>query len=238
MSFSASYATVNLQNINVNPNIRRFPDATGSIQIARLGASFIGEHRYTVSDGKRQDNAIDPTHGTLTTTNFQVSNKHWGSEVNFISAFNQTSHYTPVRGGVIATSARIGWKHPYGGDKELPISERYFAGGSTTLRGFKLDDAGPAGGGQLLTIGNIEYRAPLNFVPIKNFGGALFYDTGNVFERPTDFALSQFTHTIGAGIRYKPPLLGSPIRVDVGFNLRAKSTDRKYRVFFTLGHAF
>jgi outer membrane translocation and assembly module TamA len=127
-------------------------------------------------------------------------------------------------------------KQPYGGEKELPISERFFAGGSTTLRGFKFDDAGPSGGGQLLTIANLEYRAPFNFFPIKNFGGALFYDTGNVFERPSDFALAQFTHTAGAGLRYKTPL--GPIRVDVGFNLRAKSTDRKYCVFFTLGHAF
>lgn len=227
LSFLASYQTVNLQDIKVNPNARRFPDATGVIQIARLGTSFIGD---------RRDNIIDPSHGIFTTTNFQVANKHYGSEVNFISLFNQTSYYRPLHGGVIATSFTFGLNQPYGGDKELPISERYFAGGSTTLRGFKLDAAGPPGGGQLKTIGNLEYRFPLNFLPVRNFYGAVFYDTGNVFERPSDFALNRFTHTAGTGLRYKTPL--GPIRVDVGFNLRAKENDKKYRVFFTLEHAF
>src|SRR5205085_4792815 len=99
------------------------------------------------------------------------------------------SYYVPVKGKVIATSVRVGWKHPYAGDVDLPISERYFAGGSSTLRGFKLDDAGPQAGGQFLAIGNLEYRFPLRFFPIRNFFGAVFYDTGNVFETPADFSL-------------------------------------------------
>jgi len=227
LSFSASYETVNLQDIKVNPNIRRFPDTPGLIQIARLGSTYIEDRRDSVSD---------PTHGTFLTTSLEIANKKLGSEVNFGSLFTQGSYFTPVRGGVIASSVRLGWKHPYGGDVELPISERFFTGGSTTLRGFKFDDAGPQGGGQLLTIGNIEYRVPLPFLPIKGLGTALFYDTGNVFERPSDFELAQFTHSAGTGLRYKTPI--GPVRVDVGFNLRAKTTERRYRVFFTLGHAF
>jgi len=64
----------------------------------------------------------------------------------------------------------------------------------------------------------------------------VFYDTGNVFVQPSKFKLALFTHTIGTGLRYKTPL--GPIRVDMGFNLRAKSNEQKYHVFFTLGHAF
>lgn len=227
VSLLASYQTVNLKDIKVNPNVRHFPDATGVVKIARLGGSFLGEHR---------DNVIDPTRGTLTTASLQVANKAWGSQVNFTSVFVQTSYYKRVPGGVLATSVRAGWKNPFGGDKELPISERFFAGGSTTLRGFKLDDAGPPGGGQLLSIANVEYRKPLNFLPISHVAGAVFYDTGNVFERPSDFSLTKFTHTVGTGLRYNTPL--GPLRLDVGFNLRSKTTERRYRVFFTLGHAF
>jgi outer membrane translocation and assembly module TamA len=92
----------------------------------------------------------------------------------------------------------------------------------------------------------VEYRAPLKFLPtgLGDFGGALFYDTGTVFERSADFSLSRFTHSAGAGLRYQTPL--GPVRFDVGFNLRPKDivengvTVREERVqfFFTLGHTF
>jgi outer membrane protein insertion porin family len=226
-SLSASYETVNLQDIKSNANIRRFPDTAGLIQIARIGSALIDDHR---------DNVIDPTKGTFVTNSLEVANKSFGSEVNFISLFSQGSFFKPLPGGVVAASARLGWKQPYGGDVELPISERFFAGGSTTLRGFKLDEAGPPGGGQLLTIANLEYRMPLKFLPVKDLNGGVFYDTGNVFERPSDFGLAEFTHSAGGGLRYKSPL--GIIRVDLGFNLRPKPLERRYSAFFTLGHAF
>jgi outer membrane protein insertion porin family len=227
LSLLASYETVNLLGPQV---VLKTP---GLIQIARLGSSLITD---------RRDNIRDPTRGNFITSSIEVADKHWGSEVNFVSLFNQSSYYTPVRGGVLATSARVGWKPPYGGDTELPISERFFAGGSTTLRGFKQNEAGPYAGGQLMTIGNVEYRFPVKFIPIRSLRGGVFYDTGNVFERPSDFSLSDFTHSAGAGLRYITPI--GPIRLDVGFNLNPqqnappKPPDRKFAVLFTLGHAF
>jgi outer membrane protein assembly complex protein YaeT len=239
LSLLSSYETVNLEAPSNTPNTEGLK---GLIQIARLGSSVITDRRDSISN---------PTRGNLVTTSLEVADKHWGSEVNFVSFFNQTSYYTPVRGGVIATSARIGWKQPYGGDTELPISERFFGGGSTSLRGFYLYEAGPPAGGQLMTIGNVEYRVPVNFRALRNLQGAVFYDTGNVFEHYSDFALSEFTHSVGVGLRYITPI--GPIRFDIGFNLRpnpaiqdfstfppttVKPADRKYAPFFTLGHAF
>jgi len=227
LSLLASYETVNLEGPSI---VLR---TEGLIQIARLGSSLITD---------RRDSVRDPTRGDFITTSLEVADKHWGSEVNFLSVFNQSSYYTSVRGGVIATSGRVGWKQPYGGDTELPISERFFAGGSTTLRGFKQNEAGPLGGGQLMTIGNIEYRVPLKFSRLNNLRGAVFYDTGNVFERPSDFTVAEFTHSAGAGLRYITPI--GPIRLDVGFNLNPKHNptrvepDRRFAVLFTLGHAF
>jgi outer membrane protein assembly factor BamA len=122
----------------------------------------------------------------------------------------------------------------------LPPTERYFAGGSTTLRGFDLDEARP-NGGQIIAIGNFEYRVPLRTLPIDGIGAALFYDTGNVFPTASDFSLKDFTHTAGFGLRYQTPI--GPIRIDFGFNLKPRinqdgNREERVQVFFTLGNPF
>jgi outer membrane protein insertion porin family len=229
---SASYETINLQDIRVNPHAEEFPDLIGVIQIARIGASYIRD---------RRDDPIDPKKGTYNTTTFQVAGTALGSEVNFVKLLNQSSYYRPLNKAVFASSLRIGWNEPYGKTNELPITERYFAGGSTTLRGLSLDEAGPEGGGDAMVIANFEYRFPFEAKRIKNLGAAFFYDTGNVFSRISDVRIQDFTHTVGTGLRYKTPV--GPVRLDFGLNLHpeldsAGDMEKRFRVFFTLGHAF
>jgi outer membrane protein assembly factor BamA len=229
---TASYQTVNLRDVRDNRQAIKVPEETGVIQIGRAGVSFIGD---------RRNDPINPTNGSYNTTTFQVATQALASEVNFTSLFNQTSFYTPAGIGVLASSARFGWNYPYGGTVRVPISERFFAGGSTTLRGFDLDEAGIQTGGNALVIGNLEYRIPLTRLPIQGFGTALFYDTGSNFQSLSDVRLKDFTHSAGFGFRYQTPL--GPVRLDVGFNLNPKlqpngTREERVQVFFTLGQAF
>ena len=101
LSLLASYETVNLQGPLV------VIKTEGLIQIARLGSSLITDRRV---DENGVASIRDPNRGSFITTSVEVADKHWGSEVNFVSLFNQSSYYTPLRGGVLATSARVGWK--------------------------------------------------------------------------------------------------------------------------------
>jgi len=232
---TASYQTVNLKDIRSNFG-RRFPDLEGIIQIARVGASYVTDTR---------DDPLDPKRGVFTTSTFQIASKGLGSEVDFLSLFNQSTYQRKYGVGIVALSNRIGWKVPYGDTVDLPISERYFAGGSTTLRGFDVDEAGPPGGGQLLTIENVEYRVPIKTFSFGTLGGAAFYDTRNVFERPSDFSFADYTHSAGLGLRFLTPL--GPVRFDVGFNFNPKirpnefgvpERQKRTQLFFTLGQAF
>jgi outer membrane protein assembly complex protein YaeT len=229
---TAGYQTVNLQDIRVNPLADVLPAERGIIQIARVGASYVED---------RRDDPINPKTGTYNTTTFQIASRGLGSEINFTSLYNQYNVYTPIgSAAVLATSVRFGWNHPFGRTTAtgLPPTERYFAGGSTTLRGFGYDEAQPSGG-NVMTLGNVEYRFPLRAFPIKNVRGAFFYDTGNVFPTLAAISLGNFTHTVGFGFRYVTPL--GPVRLDFGFNLKPDingQTNKVVHVFFTLGNPF
>ncbi len=113
----------------------------------------------------------------------------------------------------------------------MPISERFFACGATTLRGFRFEAAGPQDileppnaqelptlfliGGNALAVFNFELRYPLTrrLVP--------FYDLGNVFRRVGDFSFGGMTNTIGLGLRFNTPL--GPVGVDYGYLLDPSS---------------
>jgi outer membrane translocation and assembly module TamA len=66
-------------------------------------------------------------------------------------------------------------------------------------------------------------------------GGAVFYDTGNVFGRLEDVDL-HFTHTLGVGLRYDSVI--GLIRADLAFPLNKPPGERSYRLLFGLGQAF
>jgi outer membrane translocation and assembly module TamA len=245
---SSSYQTVNIGQSGVNPHDIDDPSQTGPCgicQIGRIGSSFILD---------RRNDPVNPKTGWFNTTTFAVANAIFGSELDFTSLFNQSSFYFPARSGVFATSFRFGWNYPYGRTaqfapgqtQQLPPTERYFAGGSTTLRGFGFDQATPRSdptleGGNVMTIGNLEYRAPLRFFPIEGMDGAVFYDTGSVFRGLSDIRFSDFTHSAGFGLRYQTPV--GPARLDFGFNLRPGirpdgTSEPRMKVFFTLGNPF
>jgi outer membrane translocation and assembly module TamA len=129
--------------------------------------------------------------------------------------------------------------------EDLPASERFFAGGDTTIRGFALDTAGapntisstgfPRGGNALLLM-NGELRFPV----WKDFGAVLFVDGGNVFDRTTELDLGELRGSSGFGLRYGSPI--GPIRFDVGFKMDRRTiagTLESGRGFhFSIGQAF
>jgi len=84
---------------------------------------------------------------------------------------------------------------------DLPASQRFFAGGDRSVRGFSLnelaprDEAGDSIGGKHLATGTIELVRDLP----RNFGVAAFYDIGNAFD---DFKDPQFEYSVGLGVRY------------------------------------
>jgi outer membrane translocation and assembly module TamA len=130
--------------------------------------------------------------------------------------------------------------------RDLPASERFFAGGDTTVRGFALDSLGtpetldPQGfaqGGNGLAVFNLEARAPY----WKNLQFVVFTDAGNVFKLASDIRLTELRFTSGVGFRYRSPI--GPLRVDWGFKLSTQlvstgGRERSNVLHISLGQAF
>ncbi|HYK90987.1 MAG TPA: outer membrane protein assembly factor BamA [Acidobacteriota bacterium] len=223
-----TFNNVRLSNLSVSPSELGREDTPRNL--STFSAIYINDTR---------DSYLDPEKGFFTSTDLSVTTKLLGSN-DYLSLFTQNSYYRRLPASLLfAGSLRIGAKHPFGGDTTIPISERFFAGGGSSLRGFDTDFAGPLDpvakppvpvGGNSLIIANLEVRVPL-FSAVRI---ASFYDSGNVFRNVSDTTLRGFSHTIGIGIRVKTPF--GPLRADYGYNLNL-SSDLRARGL-TPGHFF
>jgi outer membrane protein insertion porin family len=130
--------------------------------------------------------------------------------------------------------------------RDLPASERFFAGGDTTVRGFALDRLGtdetldpqgfPQGGNGMLIL-NLETRAPY----WKSMQFVWFLDAGNVYKYASDIRLDEMRVSSGVGVRYRSPI--GPLRVDWGWKLSTRleltgGRERSNIWHISLGQAF
>ena len=206
-----------------------------------------------------RDNPLDEHKGMLDIIELDLNTTKLGSSVDFAKMNLQAAYYKQgFHNIVFANSIRIGLAQPFASSR-VPLSEAFFTGGGSTLRGFPLDGAGPqrkvqicndgsttcdtskvtvinvpSGGNELLLI-NSEARIPLTIR--KGLGLAVFYDGGNVFPSVGfhDFT-SLYSNNVGLGLRYATPV--GPIRVDVGRNLNPIHGIKATQYFISIGQAF
>jgi outer membrane protein insertion porin family len=243
------YRRVEASNLNQTINPNQIPLLSQPTLVSGVGITYARD---------RRDNPADPKRGTFNTADVSVASTKLGSSASFFRGFVQnSSYYSFGRDFVFARSARFGIEEPLADTIEgntpfmgisqctstapsavqeiIPLPERFFAGGGTSLRGFGLNQAGPRDpcsgfpiGGLAILAFNQELRFPMRLPWIGNrLGGTLFYDGGNVY---TDFnhinlkwtppsvtELNYFSHTVGFGLRYPTPV--GPVRVDFGYQL-------------------
>ncbi|HUX68117.1 MAG TPA: BamA/TamA family outer membrane protein [Terriglobales bacterium] len=218
------------------------------VRLSTLSATFLRDTR---------DNPLDAHKGILQSYQLDYSPSALGSTANFAKLLTQTAYYRSLRDNIVwANSFRLGLDKAFG-HSFVPLSQAFFSGGGSTLRGFPLDGAGPQktipacgdpanpatcslinvplGGNELLLL-NSEFRIPIPQIK-KGLGIALFYDGGNVFSHIGFRHLGAgYTNSIGAGLRYDTPV--GPIRLDLGHNLNAIAGIKSTQIFITLGQAF
>jgi outer membrane protein insertion porin family len=118
------------------------------------------------------------------------------------------------------------------------LEERFYAGGSASVRGWQRSQLGPQPngtptGGQSLLEGSVEPRFKI-FGP---FGAALFVDFGNVWSTSLTYKLEKIRYATGLGLRYDTPI--GPIRIDAARKINKQSSDdRKWEFYISVGQAF
>jgi outer membrane protein insertion porin family len=206
------------------------------VRISGFGATFIRDTREkcsikysileTIARGEPADrcryDAADPTRGDYLTAEYNVSIPALGANIGFHKlqlSYNYYYSFPSLRNATIAARAILGLATVFSRGNRfssaqfpdlegiLPISERFFAGGAYTLRGFDFEEAGPRVvvvpqgvfrnskgdpvfldpftvpfGGNALAVVNIEGRIPLT----DSVRAVPFYDGGNVFRRIGD----------------------------------------------------
>ncbi len=215
---------------------------SGRLHSVALGPFLIYEGR---------DDALAPRRGMFDT----LSLRYFLPEISTVQLAKigaQHSQLVPIAGDVaVLYAARVGWARTIASDKEVPIRERLFLGGRTTVRGYAENSIGPRGaeghetGGDLAINLNLELRVPL----IYGFGAAVFTDGGGVYLQRcgTDcrqdlglkraaFSLYNFRRSAGLGLRYQTPV--GPLSLDYGFKLDRRHGESIGALHFSIGNPF
>jgi outer membrane protein assembly factor BamA len=192
-----AFRKVTVSNLNIQSD--EIPLFNQPTLISQFGMTWFRDTR---------DSPADATKGSFNSADVSLAATKIGSSASFARFFLQNSTYTPIkRGWSFARSTRVGILVPYGDTVSLtfpapttpplptviPLPERFFAGGGTSLRGIALNQAGPRDsstgfpvGGQAVMIFNQELRFPLKLPYVgTGLGGTLFYDGGNTYSRLT-----------------------------------------------------
>ncbi|MEN8232752.1 MAG: outer membrane protein assembly factor BamA [Thermodesulfobacteriota bacterium] len=208
-----------------------------------------------------RDDIFYPSEGLRLAGGFDISLPALGSEIEFGRITMGCRYFIELpKEYILGLRATTGLIIPMGDQSSIPISERFFNGGDTTVRSYKHSELGPKDtnneplGGLGYNVFSIELRKRF----YKNFATTLYIDAGNVspnkslYEKDfipytdrsellddtlNDF-FSEFKFGIGIGFQYLLPV--GPVRFDVAYNPDPEEIwNEDIWVFhFSLGMAF
>jgi outer membrane protein insertion porin family len=215
---------------DVSPDLAAQGIEAGTERIASLTPAVVWDFR---------DDRFNPRRGSVHQASLEFATTGLGGTVDFAKSDLSTSwFFSWLPPTVFALSGRLGLAGPFGGTASLPIQDRFFAGGSTSVRGFPenklgpLDAAGNPVGGNALVVVSAEWRFPV----WRWLGGAVFIDAGTVTPEISDLRLAAFKSGAGAGLRVATPV--GPIRLDVGYALQPIPNESRTQVYLTVGFPF
>jgi outer membrane protein assembly complex protein YaeT len=217
------------------PIVRRLPEQArpSSARISGMSAGLA----WTWTD-----DLLDPHRGWTASAQVDPVGGFLGGDTRFVLWRGQIRRFQPVVEKITAVlTFRYGTIDTLGQRTEdIPMYERFFAGGFDSVRGYARRRVGPlipavggdpVGGNTLLET-SIELNRPL----VDEFVGVVFLDGGQVTVRSYEFPIDDLSLGTGVGIRYLSPI--GPVGLDLGFPLDRRTDDAPFQVQVALGVAF
>lgn len=228
MTYLLSFNVENVDLFDVKVSEYLIPPEERAVNLTSLSSTMVIDYR---------NDPFNPRDGFFISTNLKWANGLLGSNENFLKGYFQGSFYFPLVGDtVFALGFRLGVSQVFGENEFLPPSERFFAGGSNTLRAYSLDSVGPIDeesgypvGGNAMLISNAELRIPV----FGSLGIVFFYDAGSVFLHSNEINIDSLSEAVGIGLRFNTPI--GPLRMDWGIN--PQDADQN-QFFVSIGHTF
>jgi outer membrane protein insertion porin family len=208
------------------------------------------------------DNVYLPRRGYSATLAAGLSDDLFGGQFEMVETELRTSYYLPAYTKADGTTPvwhfelNTGVTNPYGDTDEVPFSERYFLGGTRSLRGFDFREVGPfyqqpiqslpgqrrpgeALGGETYISGTFEFRYPLHSVVqpgtyqrLESLRGTIFLDYGILDPDAFELDPEELRASVGFGVGLAWPF---PISLNFGFPIRSRDGDGERVFSFTIG---
>lgn len=185
------------------------------------------------------DTPLNPSRGTIVSAYAEPTLVDTGRRSFMKTIVEGRAYFTPTARVVVALKLKVGALLTGGDPDEIPLSRRFYAGGSMSVRGYRFNGLGPlADNGALLGgDGLLEASAEVRFPFKKSLVGLVFLDAGNALKSPLSGRDLKLYSGTGFGVRINTPV--GPIGLDLGFKLRKDPKDSSpWALHVFVGYAF
>ncbi|MEO8049847.1 MAG: BamA/TamA family outer membrane protein [Acidobacteriota bacterium] len=222
LQYRFSYRRVSIEQNSLKISPELVPLLSQPVRVGLFSMSYIQDRRDSPTESHR---------GVYNTVDVGIALPQFASQTDYSRIVLRNSTYHPLsREVVLARTLQFGYVQRLGGLAEIPLGERFFAGGSASQRAFPDNQAGPRDletgfplGGNSFLFHSTELRFPLFG---ENIGGVLFHDMGNVYSSVDQISFrfhqdsyqdfNYMVQALGVGIRYKTPV--GPVRLDFSYS--------------------
>jgi outer membrane protein insertion porin family len=180
---------------------------------------------------------FDPSSGWMVTILPKYNTTLLNSEYPFLKLQSEVKHYQQIFDPVIlAMRLKAGTIKPIGDNSTIPVEERFFAGGSRSVRGWARQELGPVDDSDTPTGGNstVEFSIEPRIKIYGPLSMVIFWDGGNVWSETNAINLSDLRYAMGSGIRFSTPI--GPVGIDLARPVWDET--KTWQLHFNIGHAF
>jgi outer membrane protein insertion porin family len=179
---------------------------------------------------------FSPGQGVNLSLGFKVNGYLFGGDFSYTRLWGDFRTYRKIGDWVLALRLMGGGINSSDEGGFIPVEDRFYSGGSNSIRGWNRSELGPKResgspmGGKSIVEANFELRYPLFW----RINGVAFFEAGNVWQGSYRYKLNDLGYATGAGIRVETPI--GPIRFDVG--VPVWNEKRSPQFFISVGQAF